>query len=196
MQDRFPGAGQDGPEAIADVKGQEWAARVTENVWNLIDTGSFSNLWFWLFMGVLWSHVMHAPMGVPVDLVRRAQSGDRQAETDLQALSGVQIAQAERMQGMAVWRAGGWAFVLTLLAGLAVPQGSEVAQAGLALAAPLALVRWFEARAARHMADVPDMAALIRAHTILRRKVQAVGIVAVFLTSIFGMLRVMVDRTF
>lgn len=169
---------------------------MTDSIWNLIDTGSFSNLWFWLFLGVLWSHVMHAPMGVPVDLVRRAQAGDPRATADLQALSGVQIAQADRMAGLAPWRAGGWAFVLALLLGLAVPHGSELAQAGLAVAAPLALVRWFEARAARRMADVPDMAALIRAHTMLRRKVQAVGIVAVFVTSIFGMLRLLVDQAF
>ncbi len=169
---------------------------MTENVWNLIDTGSFSNLWFWLFLGVVWSHVMHAPLGVPADLVRRAQAGDAQAAADLHALSGVRIAQADRMAELAPWRAGGWAFVLALLAGLAVPHGSELAQAGLAVAAPLALVRWYEARAARHMAEVPDMAALIRAHAALRRKVQAVGILAVFVTSIFGMLRLLVDQAF
>lgn len=169
---------------------------MTENVWNLIDTGSFSSLWFWLFLGVLWSHVMHAPMGVPVDLVRRAQTGDTQAAADLRALSGVRIAEAERMAALAPWRAGGWAFALALLAGLAVPHGSELAQAGLALVAPLAAVRWFEARAARRMADVPDMTALIRAHTVLRRKVQAVGILAVFVTSIFGMVRLLVDQAF
>ena len=167
---------------------------MTENVWNLIDTGSFSNLWFWLFLGTLWSHVMHAPMGVPVDLVRRAQAGDPQAQADLHALSGVRIAEADRVAGLAPWRAGGWSFVLALLAGLAVPHGLELAQAGLAVAAPLALVRWLEARAARQMADVPDMAALIRAHGALRRRVQAVGIVAVFLTSIYGMLRLLADR--
>lgn len=169
---------------------------MTENVWTLIDTGSFSNLWFWLFMGGLWSHVMQAPMGVPVDLVRRAQRGDAQAGTDLRALSGVRIAEADRMAVLAPWRAGGWAFALALLAGLAVPHGFELAQAGLAIVAPLVVVRWLEARAARRMADVPDMTALIRAHTVLRRKVQTVGILAVFLTSIFGMLRLLVDQAF
>lgn len=169
---------------------------MTDTVWDLIDTGSFSNLWFWLFLGVFWSHLMQAPMGVPVDLVRRAQAGDGQAAADLQALSGVRIGHADRMTGLAAWRAGGWSFVLALLAGLAVPYGSELAQAALSIAAPLALVRWVEARAARRMAEVPDMAALIRAHTALRRKVQAVGIAAVFLTSIFGMLRLLADRAF
>ena len=66
----------------------------------------------------------------------------------------------------------------------------------LALAVPLAWVRWVETRAAGRMAEVPDMSALIRAHMALRRKVQGIGIAAVFLTSVFGMLRLLAERVF
>jgi len=169
---------------------------VTDTIWTLIGTGSFSNIWFWVFLGILWSHVMQAPMGVPVDLVRRAQAGDGAAADDLRALTGVRLAEAQRLAAMAPWRAGAWSFVLALLAGLGVGYGVELALAALALAAPLALVRWVEARAARAMAEVPDMPALIRAHTALRRKVQGIGIAAVFLTSVFGMLRLLAERAF
>jgi hypothetical protein len=147
-----------------------------------------------VFLGILWSHVMHAPMGVPVDLVRRAQAGDAASQADLQALTGVRLNDAQRLSGMAPWRAGGWSFGLALLAGLAFGYGVELAQAALALAAPFALVRWLEARAARAMADVPDMPALIRAHVALRRKVQGIGIAAVFLTSVYGMLWLLAMR--
>lgn len=169
---------------------------MTDSIWTLIGTGSFSSIWFWVFLGTLWSHVMQAPMGVPVDLVRRAQGEDPAAAADLQALTGVQIAQARRLAGMAAVHAGVWSFALALLAGLGVGYGIELAQAAFALAAPLALVRWIEARAARAMADVPDMPALIHAHTVLRRKVQAIGIAAVFVTSIFGMLRLLTTQAF
>lgn len=169
---------------------------MTDNLWTLIGTGSFSSIWFWVFLGVLWSHVMQAPMGVPVDLVRRAQAGDPGAEAELRALTGVRLGDAQRLAGMAPWRAGGWSFGLALLAGLGVGYGIELAQAALTLAVPLALVRWLEARAARAMADVPDMPALIRAHIVLRRKVQGIGIAAVFLTSVFGMLRLLAEQAF
>lgn len=169
---------------------------MTDNFWTLIGTGSFSSIWFWVFLGILWSHVMQAPMGVPVDLVRRAQAGDPASAADLQALTGVRLAETQRMAVMAPWRAGAWSFALALLAGLGVGYGIELAQAALALAAPLALVRWVEARAARPMAEVPDMQALIRAHMVLRRKVQGIGIAAVFLTSVFGMLRLLAEQAF
>jgi len=168
----------------------------TDSIWTLIGTGSFSSVWYWVFLGLVWSHVMQAPLGVPVDLVRRAQAGDGPAADDLRALTGVRLAEAERLAAMAPWRAGAWAFALALLAGLAVPHGIELAQAALALAAPLAFVRWLEARAARSMAEVPDMPALIRAHTVLRRKVQGIGMAAVFLTAVFGMLRLLAAQAF
>lgn len=169
---------------------------MTDTIWTLIGTGSFSSIWFWVFLGILWAHVMQAPLGVPVDLVRRAQGGDGAAADDLRALTGVRLSEAQRLARMAPWRAGGWAFALALLAGLAVPYGIELAQAALALAVPLAWVRWVETRAAGRMAEVPDMSALIRAHMALRRKVQGIGIAAVFLTSVFGMLRLLAERVF
>ncbi|QIE42357.1 hypothetical protein [Meridianimarinicoccus aquatilis] len=163
------------------------------SIWDLIDVGSFSSLWFWLFLGVFWTRIMQAPMGVPVDLVHRAQGGSINAQTDLETLSGLKIHHELAMAGRParIWRVGGWAFALGLLAGLSFIYGLELAQAGFALLFPCAAVRLLEARAARLMAHVPDMDALVRAHTVLRRQVQSIGIAAVFFTAIFGMLRVL-----
>jgi hypothetical protein len=171
---------------------------VATTIWDLIDMGSFSSLWYWLFLGVFWARIMQAPMGVPVDLVRRAQEGSTQAQSDLQALSGVRIGHEMDIAASSarLWRAGGWAFVLGVLTGLALLYRLELAEAGLALLAPFAGVRALEARAARRMADVPDMPALVRAHTVLRRQVQGIGIVAVFLTTIHGMLRLLAEAMF
>lgn len=165
------------------------------SIWDLIDLGSFSSLWFWLFLGVFWARIMQAPMGIPVDLVRRAQGGSTNAQADLETLSGLKIHQelAISRSPARIWRAGGWAFALGLLAGLAVIYGVELAQAGFAMLLPCAVVKLLEARAARRMADVPDMDALVRAHTVLRRQVHGIGIAAVFLTTIFGMLRVLAN---
>ena len=166
---------------------------MTDSIWDLIDLGSFSSLWFWLFLGVFWARVMQAPMGVPIDLVRRAQGGDGEACSDLEALTGVRLNHETALaRSLGIWRAAGWAFALSLLAGLAFVYGVELAQAGFAILAPFALVTALTTQAAGRMAVVPDMAALIREHTVLRRKVQGIGIAAVFLTTILGMLHLIV----
>lgn len=167
------------------------------SIWDLINIGSFSSLWFWVFLGVFWARVMQAPLGVSVDVVRRAHAGEPQAQADIEALSGMRIRHEQGLvQGTTlVWRLAGWSFVLTLLAGLAALYRVEIAQAVLIIAAPFALVRALEMRAALHMADVPDMAALIRAHWVLRRQIQTLGITAVFAATLFGMLRLLSDYT-
>lgn len=165
---------------------------MADSIWDLISMRSFSSLWFWLFIGVFWARVMQAPMGVPVDLVRQAQMGEPEALADLEALSGVRIHHEQAVaRSLGIWRGAAWAFALALLAGLAFVYGVELAQAGFAIVAPFALVQAFTARAAVRMAQVPDMPALIRAHKVLRRQVQAVGVAAVFLTTIFGMLHLL-----
>ena len=41
------------------------------SVSEVIDLRSFSNLWFWIALAVMWSTVSHWVMGVPWDMVQR-----------------------------------------------------------------------------------------------------------------------------
>ena len=52
----------------------------------LIDMRSFSNLWFWIALAVVWSSASHWILGVPIDLVYRAGRIGGQAERDLEDL--------------------------------------------------------------------------------------------------------------
>ena len=54
-----------------------------ETIFELIDMRSFSNLWFWIVLAVLWSSTSHWVLGVPWDMVQRARSGDEQGVIDL-----------------------------------------------------------------------------------------------------------------
>ena len=57
-----------------------------ENVFELIDLRSFSNLWFWIALAVVWSTASHWILGVPFDMVQRAKRHGGVAEDDLRVL--------------------------------------------------------------------------------------------------------------
>lgn len=159
-------------------------------IFDVLDARAFSSLWYWVLLGLLWTRVMHAPMGVPVEMLRAARRGGDQARADTRALAEIEARQRRAgMAALGVWRVAGWYFGLTLLAILAVQYRFEVAQAVLVIAAPLGLVRWLGGRAARRLAGIAadDDAAFFGTLVRLRRQVQTIGLVSVFFTSIFGM---------
>ena len=44
-----------------------------DTVFEVIDMRSFSNLWYWIGLAVLWSSVSHWVLGVPYDSILRAK---------------------------------------------------------------------------------------------------------------------------
>ena len=155
----------------------------------LIDLRSFSDIWYWLMLGLVWTRVLHAPMGVPAELVYRARRGQSAAAADLALSSDLHVRQeCEAAQALGIWRVAAWSFVLSSLAIAGFAYGVEVAQAAVLLLAPLGLVRLIVGRSAARIArERPSGAALIDAHLRLRRRVQYVVLPAVFLTAIWGM---------
>jgi len=55
----------------------------TNALFEVIDMRSFSNLWFWIALAVVWSSVSHWVLGVPFDMIQRARKQGGQAEADL-----------------------------------------------------------------------------------------------------------------
>lgn len=157
-------------------------------LFQLIDLRSFSTIWYWLMLGAVWTRVLHAPMGVPAEMVLRARRGQPAALSDLTALSGIRVRQEREAAAWNVWRVAGWSFVLSALAVAGYGYAVEVAQAGFLLLAPFALVRLIVGRcAARLDRERPEGAALVAAHLRLRRQVRLVVLPAVFLAAIWGM---------
>ena len=56
------------------------------SIFELIDMRSFSNLWFWIALAVMWSTASHWVLGVPFDMVLRAKRSGGVAEQDLEDL--------------------------------------------------------------------------------------------------------------
>jgi hypothetical protein len=52
-------------------------------VFEVIDMRSFSNLWYWIALAVLWSTTSHWVLGVPYDLVQRARREGGETEEDV-----------------------------------------------------------------------------------------------------------------
>jgi hypothetical protein len=62
-----------------------------ETIFELIDMRSFSNLWFWIALAVVWSTASHWVLGVPYDMVLRARRVDGLAEVDLEDMVRINI---------------------------------------------------------------------------------------------------------
>ena len=45
----------------------------------IIDLRSFSNLWFWIALAVMWSSTSHWVLGIPHDMIQRAKREGGQA---------------------------------------------------------------------------------------------------------------------
>jgi len=160
----------------------------TDSLFSSIDLRSFSNLWFWLMLAVAWSNVTHYVMGVPFDMVQRARRKGGEALADLELLAGIQARRRMQIFGAAgVWLVGGWMLVLSALATLGFAQGYELAQAFTLLLAPLTLAGWLGLHlAARVERGQLAGAALVRSLIRYRWVLQAIGLVAIFLTTLWG----------
>ncbi|MDP3263304.1 MAG: component of SufBCD complex [Tabrizicola sp.] len=162
---------------------------VLDTVFEVIDMRSFSNLWYWIALAVLWSTTTHWVMGVPFDMLRKAKRFGGEAQADVEAL--VRIYSTRLISALepgAVWIVTLASFWMSILGILAFVYNLEFAQAVFLLTAPLALVIWLSLRCARRiMADEGEGLALHRRLTIHRRFLQATGMVSIFITAMYGM---------
>lgn len=160
-----------------------------DSIFSLIDTRSFSNIWFWIVLAVMWSSVSHYVLGVPYDMVQRALRKGGAAMDELRDFTRLQV--ARRMYILrtgGVWITGFWTTVVTVVAVLGFRFGHELAQAFALLLAPLTLVGLLMIREIHrldaHLPEGPTLCRQLRWH---RFWVQVIGILAILTTSLWGM---------
>jgi hypothetical protein len=161
----------------------DWYLTVTE----LIDLRSFSNLWYWIGLAVLWSTASHYVLGVPYDMITRARRVGGAAEEDLRDLVRVNVNRLLHIRDAAgLWLVAIACFLLTTLALLGFVYGIEFAQALFLLALPMAIIFWLSLRtaAAIRAADGEGLHGMLSRH---RLAVQGVGLVSIFVTAFWGM---------
>ena len=158
-------------------------------LFELIDLRSFSNLWYWIVLGVTWSMASHWVLGVPFDLIQRAHRHGGQTEADLEVMVRIN---ADRLlyigRTAGLWLAAFGAFLLTFLAVLAFGFAVEFAQALFLLLLPLTLLMLMSMHHARRIeAGESSGEALYRRLRRHRFGTQLLGMVSIFITSLFGM---------
>lgn len=160
-----------------------------DSVFLMIDMRSFSSLWYWIGIAVIWSSASHWVLGIPFDLVQRARRSGGQAQADLETLVRIntgRILYIAQVSGL--WIMGFSFFLLTVLALLGFLYRIEFAQAVFLILAPMCVVGAMSLRTARRIAAEGDKAPeLYRRLTIHRVSVQGVGVVSIFITSMWGM---------
>jgi hypothetical protein len=160
-----------------------------ETIFFTIDTRSFSSLWYWIGVAVIWSTASHWVIGVPNDMIVRARRSGGEAERNLQEMIRINV---DRLLWIAqvsgVWILGMGFFLLTVLAMLGFYYHLELAQAVFLLMAPMMIVGSMNLRTARRFAaDGTDPPGLYRRLTLHRVTVQVIGVISIFITSMWGM---------
>lgn len=154
-----------------------------------IDLRSFSNLWFWIALAVMWSTASHWVIGVPWDMVLRARRKGGTVQQDVEDLTRIYTSRL-----LFIGRVSGtWlmALVTSGLSGMWVLgfwYGIEFFQAVFLLVAPLSLVGLLSLRAARRIEAGENTGdALFRRLRRHRFNTQAIGLVSIFFTAMWGM---------
>jgi len=163
----------------------------------LIDFRTFSNIWYWLAVMVIWAVATHWVIGVPFDMVVRARRQGGQAAQDLDILVAINLRRLLTISGTpAVILVGIGAFVVTAAAMLGFVYGLELAQGLFCLAFPLVFVAVLTWRSCQRLAlDQQTGPALIRALVRLRFWIQLIAITALFCTALLG-IYVMLSQRF
>jgi hypothetical protein len=155
----------------------------------LIDLRSFSNLWYWIMLAVMWSSASHWVIGVPFDLISRARRQGGALQTDLELVVRVQAGRLTNIADTAgTMLVAGLFFMLTVLGTLAIYYKIEFAQAVLLLMVPMTILSLMSLRTARLIEDSDGSGAALH-RRLMRHRImtQLLGMMSIFVTSMFGM---------
>ena len=172
----------------------------------LLDSRSFTSIWFWLVLLGLWSVIGRHILGVPNEVVNAA----RQALRENQAEAPVVLHLLDWLSlTLPRWRMGAregavmfglTAFGLSSLAILGFGYGLELAQALAILGAPFTIVFWMRVRLARRLSPLladaedartplgPVAAQAVRQMVLHRRVISVLSMISVAITALWGAL--------
>ena len=156
-------------------------------VTEVIDLRSFSNLWYWIVLAVMWSSLSHWVLGIPYHIVQRARRGHVESQRDLLLLVEVnarRILEFAALSGTLLVAASGFALSALMVLGWAY--GVEFAQAIVLLLLPLLAVTGLSFVTAHQVqnAEIDQLYLRLRNHRII---VQLMGVISIFITAFWGM---------
>ena len=158
-------------------------------IFQVIDFRSFSNLWYWIGLAVVWSSASYFVLGIPFDMIQRARRRGDQSMADLEVIARIYVDRVLLIGSISgLWLVGFGTFMLSLLAVLGFVYRIEFAQAVFLIALPLSFVGVLSISTASRIATRGVRGeALIRALLRHRFWVQLIGVGAIFVTAMWGM---------
>lgn len=158
-------------------------------LFEVIDMRSFSNLWYWIGIAVIWSSMSHWVLGIPYDLIQRAQRNGQPYEQDLADLVRINVNRLLHIAEVSgLWLLAFACFALTSLVIMAFWYDVEFAQAIVLIVFPLTIVGAISLSTARLIGStLPEGAQLYKVLYRHRLYTQIVGMIAIFVTALYGM---------
>ncbi len=149
------------------------------------DYTSFFSVWYWVLTVTVWTQVCHRTLGVPYDMILRAERlPEVAAEVEVMArITAARITAIHNAAG--TWLAAIFGFLLAALAVLGFVSGIEPAGAGFVLLLPLSIVLLFTVRLALHIDRTGITDADLRRHLSRRRAGNQAIAIAATLTAAF-----------
>jgi hypothetical protein len=171
---------------------------LSDTLLQIIDMRSFSNLWFWIALAVMWATVSHWVLGVPNDMIIRARRNGGQAEIDLEDLVRINCNRLLYIgQVSGLWLLGFGCFLFTTLVILGFVYDVQLAQAVFLLGLPMSMVGLLNLSTARLIAtEQPNGEDLRRRLSRQRTYTQVIGMISIFVTSLWGMYQNLRDLVF
>ena len=125
-----------------------------DTVFEVIDLRSFSNLWYWIGLAVIWSTASHWVLGVPFDMVLRARRHGGQAAVDLEDLVRINTNRLLFIGSVSgLWMLAFGSAVISALAVLGFWYNVEFAQALFFFVFPLSIIAMLSLSTARLISD-------------------------------------------
>lgn len=164
-----------------------------QTIFEFIDTRSFTSIWFWIVVAVMWSTLSHYVMGVPFDMVVRARRQGGRAQQDLELMVRFQVDRRLHIAYLSgLWLVAFVAAGLTMVALLGFVYGIQLAQALFLLLMPASCVGLLGILAARRLAAAPrEGEALCSFLARQRLMVQVIGVLSILVTAGWAVLTVM-----
>lgn len=158
-------------------------------IFEVIDMRSFSNLWYWIMLAVVWSMLSHWVIGVPFYVIRRAARRGGAAQVELEDLVRLNCNRVLYISGVAgLWILGLSAAGFTSLALLGFWYRVEFAQAVFLLIFPVGLAGLITLNNAAVIRD-RALAGDALHNRLFRHRVQIqfLGMFSIFITALWGM---------
>lgn len=158
------------------------------SLFDMIDTRSFSNLWFWALLAITWTGLGQWVLSISQDLIARARAGDQDAAQEVYYVSHIMARRFVRgSEASFLALTAALSFALTVVAISGFVYDVELAQALFFLALPALIVLTLRFWVARAIIDgAASGEALYKLINRHRLHTYLIGALAIFTASLWG----------